>query len=87
MAGAPVGNTNATKGKPWIAAINRALAQGDANRLRNIAEKLINKAEEGDMMALKEIGDRLDGKSIQGISGPDGEPLVINIISADAGSA
>ena len=61
---AQIGNTNASKNRPWAAAINRALAQGDANRLRGLAEKLIDKALEGDMAALKELGDRVDGKSL-----------------------
>ena len=59
-----LGNKNATKNRPWAAAINRALAQGNAERLRNLAEKLIDKALKGDMAALKELGDRVDGKSL-----------------------
>lgn len=32
-----------------------------------IAERLIDAASEGDMVALKELGDRLDGKPVQAI--------------------
>jgi len=67
MAGAPIGNKNATKNKPWINALNRAIAQRDADDLRKIADKLISLAMEGDLNAIKELGDRLDGKATQGI--------------------
>lgn len=72
--GAPVGNKNATKNKLWAEALNRALLAEDGKKLRALAEKLIARAEEGDVTALKEIGDRMDGKPTQQteISGPDG---------------
>ena len=63
--GAQPGNTNAAKGTPWRHAINRAIAQGDPEKLRRIADALLTKAEEGDIQAIKELGDRLDGKSSQ----------------------
>lgn len=69
--GAPNGNKNASKGSPWRDAINRALAQRDERQqghaLRNIAEKLLAAAEIGDVGALKELGDRLDGKAAQAV--------------------
>jgi hypothetical protein len=78
--GAPVGNQNAAKAKMWRAAIERALeARGAGDRLaalNALAAKLLDKAEEGDMSALKELGDRLDGKSVQPIAGSDGDPAV-----------
>ena len=40
-----------------------------AEALLNVANKLIEMAEEGDMAAIKELGDRLDGKAVQQISG------------------
>jgi hypothetical protein len=75
--GAPVGNKNATKNKLWAEALNRALLAEDGKKLRSLAEKLIARAEEGDVTALKEIGDRMDGKPTQQteISGPDGGPV------------
>lgn len=63
--GAPVGNKNATKNKPWADALNRAIVQSDGAKLRAIADRLIEKAAEGDIQAIKELGDRLDGKAIQ----------------------
>lgn len=68
----------ATKGKLWRDAIRRAV-QGDSKKLDKLARVLVQKAEEGDMMALKEIGDRLDGKPAQAITGGDGGALVINV--------
>ena len=63
--GAPVGNTNATKNKPWANALHRAIVQADGAKLRAIADRLIEKAAEGDIQAIKELGDRLDGKAVQ----------------------
>ncbi len=69
MAGAPQGNTNAAKGKRWSNAIDTALAKrskSDAQAaLVELAEKLILAAEDGDAWALKELGDRIDGKAAQ----------------------
>lgn len=64
--GAPVGNTNSkADNRLWRNTINRAIAQGDPDRLRKIAEALLDKAAEGDVSALRELGDRLDGKPTQ----------------------
>jgi len=81
--GAPKGNTNATKGRPWRDAIDRALKIREKSRvdgkkaLDELAEQLLVKAEEGDMQALKELGDRIEGKSAQSviISGDEDNPL------------
>lgn len=76
--GAPKGNTNSSKtNRLWTDTIRRALVQQDGKRLRAIAEALIQKAEGGDINAIREIGDRIDGKSIQAVEmgGPDGGPL------------
>lgn len=76
--GAPEGNTNSSKdNRLWRNTINRAIAQGDPNRLRKIADALLDKAAEGDISAIKELGDRLDGKTAQQIimTGEDGGPV------------
>jgi hypothetical protein len=66
MAGAPKGNTNARKeNRMWADAIRKTIVQG--KRLDALAEKLVSMAVDGDMQALKEIGDRLDGKPSQSI--------------------
>ena len=69
MAGAPEGNTNSNKNnRLWADTIRRVLIQSDGERIRALAEALINKASEGDVSALKEIGDRIDGKSAQALT-------------------
>jgi hypothetical protein len=83
--GAPEGNKNATKNRPWAEAINRALLAEDGKKLRALADKIIDKALEGDVSALKEIGDRVDGKAAQAIVGADGGDLVVRIEASDAG--
>jgi len=80
---APKGNQNAAKAKLWTAAIERALAKRsrvDAKEaLDELAEKLLGKCDEGDMAALKELGDRLEGKPAQAIigGGEDDPPLTV----------
>ena len=44
-------------------------AGDDKKALRDIADALIAKAKEGDVSAIKEVGDRLDGKVPQVIGG------------------
>ena len=68
--GAPKGNTNNLKNRPWAEAINKALCQaqdGKPAKLRALAEKLVDKALEGDMTAMKEMGDRVDGKALASV--------------------
>lgn len=77
------GNTNSSKdNRLWRNTIMRAIAQGDAERLRKIAETLLDKAAEGDMAAIKELGDRLDGKASQQlqVTGADDGPLQVQIV-------
>lgn len=80
--GAPLGNKNNVKNKPFADAIQRAIAQDDGKRLRAIAEALLTKAAGGNIMAIKELADRTDGKAIQQmqLSGDAESPLTINII-------
>ena len=78
-AGAPQGNQNAAKAKVWTAAIQRALAErsrlSQKEALDALAEKLLAKCEEGDLTALKELGDRLEGKAAQTLAGDPELPL------------
>lgn len=76
---APLGNQNAAKAKVWSAAINRALEKRGVSRaeaLDALAEKLLGLADQGDLGALKELGDRLEGKAAQTIQGPEGESVL-----------
>lgn len=79
--GAPVGNTNATKNKPWADMLRRIDAQSEGAKLRKIAEKVYELAEAGDIQAIKEIADRVDGKAVASteISGPDGSALPVTV--------
>jgi hypothetical protein len=56
--------------KPFNDALRVALKR-DPRRLPRIAEKLAEKAEEGDLAAIREIADRLDGKPAQVIDRRD----------------
>ena len=81
--GAQPGNINASKGTQFRDALRKALASyelGNIKRkkaLHHVAESLITKAIDGDIPAIKEIGDRLDGKPAQAITGPSGEPITL----------
>jgi len=61
-----IGNPEGRNAKPWKAAILRALARAEADgrdqSLNMLAERLLQVAMGGDMVALKELGDRVDGK-------------------------
>jgi glycerol-3-phosphate cytidylyltransferase-like family protein len=75
--GAPVGNDNAKKGKLFYDQLRRVLVQNDSLKLRQVSEKLVDAAIEGEPWAVKEVIDRMDGKAvaIQEIQGPDGTQL------------
>lgn len=45
-----------------------------------MADKVVKAASEGDVQAWKEIGDRMDGKSVQAIAGDPEQPLVHKIV-------
>ena len=57
--------TNKGKDKPWQEALRMELYADDRLKLRLIAQACIAAAQAGDMQAVKEIGDRLDGKPVQ----------------------
>ena len=77
--GAPIGNKNSTKNKRvWGKVVRKLAVQEDYKRIHNVAEALFRKAEDGDIAAIKELGDRIDGKAEQTITGDSDQP--INII-------
>jgi hypothetical protein len=65
MAGAPMGNRNAYKGRVWSDALRRAIAQDNGERLRASIEQLLNLASNGEQWAIRELADRLDGRPKQ----------------------
>ncbi len=56
-------------------AIKEASASGEGTKLRDVANALVEKAITGDVQAIKEIADRLDGKVPQAVIGDDESPL------------
>lgn len=87
-----MGNTNGRSSFLWRRAIKDALiarekqmgwgaseeeiAEG-RRAMQELAEKLLQAAQSGDIAALKEVGDRIDGKAAQQLmlSDPDGGPV------------
>jgi hypothetical protein len=58
-------------------AIAEAGTRPGTTRLRDVADALVNEAIDGNINAIKEIADRLDGKVPQGVTGEDGAPIAI----------
>ena len=68
--GRPVGSLN--RQKPFADALRMEICAGnDPRQLRAIARKLLERALEGDLQAIREIADRLDGKPAQVIERGD----------------
>lgn len=84
---APVGNQNAAKGKRFASTLARRIEELQA--MDGIIDALIRNALDGDMPAIREIGDRLDGKPRQQIDlgGQDDNPLLseirVRLVKAD----
>lgn len=69
------------KSKPFADALRAALKDvgDDAEALKTVANALVVKARTGDVAAIKEIADRLDGKVPQGLIGGDEEDPEIKV--------
>lgn len=79
--GAPKGNRNAAKeNRLWGETIRRVVTQQNSMRLRAAAEKLVEAAEAGDIAALRELGDRLDGKAVQQIAADVDTTLTVKLV-------
>lgn len=64
-------------------ALHRAAVDADGKptkRLNNVAAALVTAAEGGDISAIKEIFDRVDGRTPQAIIGDPDQPLTIALI-------
>lgn len=59
-------NKNASKNKPWREALDRALKRDDRGLLDKAAQAL-EAAAAGDLAAIKEIADRMDGRPAQAV--------------------
>jgi hypothetical protein len=49
--------------------------EGGGNKLRAVADALVDKAMSGDVPAIREVADRLEGKVAQPVTGRDGGPI------------
>lgn len=79
--GAPLGNKNSSKeNRLWAETIRRSALQDKGKRMRAAAEALLNKAAEGDVQAIKEFGDRMDGKPKQEIGAEVKGDLRVEIV-------
>ena len=76
--GAPKNNSNSSKdNRVWGKVVRKLAVQEDHKRIHKVAEALFRKAEDGDISAIKELGDRIDGKSMQEISGNSDAPITV----------
>lgn len=87
MPAAARGRAAGKSAKLWRDALFRELNQkvdksapDSPRRLELVAKATVDAAIAGDMSAAREIGDRLDGKANQPLSGDDGSPFVIQIV-------
>lgn len=69
------------RAKPWRDALQRAVyrrvgkGKDDPKALEKIADAVVDAALAGEMEAVKEIANRLDGKPVQPIAGDDEMPI------------
>jgi hypothetical protein len=71
-----------SKRKDWAEALRRALhresgGKGSPIWLEVIANRVVELAAEGDMQAIKEVGDRMDGRPVQAtaLTDPEGNAM------------
>jgi len=69
---APRNPLGAKSDKLWRAALLRAVkrrkeGKGSPQQLERMADKCVERAVKGDMVAAKEVGDRLDGRASQSV--------------------
>ena len=69
--------------RPFEAALKRAVIQGNGKQLRDMAEKVLELAVEGEQWACVFVADRLDGKPRQAIPAADdnGMPVTVGSIT------
>lgn len=74
--GRPIGSVN--RQKPFNDALRIAL-RSNPLRLRRIVEKLTEKAEDGDLAAIREVADRLDGRPVAQQHNAENDGQIIHI--------
>lgn len=91
--GAPLGNDNAAKNKPWAEALRKALVQyqtKDVKRgeaIAKLAERVVTDALAGNKEAWQEIGNRLDGKPHQTIAAEVDTNVTVELVRYGNGKA
>jgi len=89
---APIANQNAQRSRIWRDAIERAVrtrgARAQVEALDALAEKLLEQCDKGDVAALRELGDRLEGRPTRDVDMEhSGSVLVYRPDSEDAALA
>lgn len=72
---APIGNQNAAKAKIMSAHLKARIEE--RKLWPQLMDALLTKALDGDVPAIREVFDRIDGKATQPISGDEDNPLTI----------
>lgn len=78
------GNTYSSKNNRILnETLKRRLIQEEAIRANLIVEALLSKAEEGDISAIKEVFDRMEGKAVAKteLTGAEGGDLVVKVVT------
>ncbi|MBA3243238.1 MAG: hypothetical protein H0T60_18615 [Acidobacteria bacterium] len=61
--------------------VNETVDKNGTKKIRKLADKLVERALEGEGWALQQVADRLDGKPTQMLAGdPDGSPIRVERI-------
>lgn len=63
--------------------LKRKLIQDEAKRANNVVESLLKQAEQGEISAIKEVFDRMEGKAVAKteLTGSDGGELVVKVVT------
>lgn len=77
---ARLGHAKATETREWKSAIRRVALRNKAEQLNKAAEALVNAAAAGDLQALKEFGDRFEGKVPQNVEADIDAKLTVEIV-------
>jgi len=74
-----VGNKLAARPRLFDQALRKAIAQDDGKRVRECVEQMLTFAAAGEMWAVRELADRLDGKPAQSIThaGDIEKPVIV----------
>ncbi len=79
------GRPKGTQTKAWAEALRKATHAPDRETKRKkldlLAERLVSKGLEGDVTALKELGDRIDGKVPQAIAAEFDGTITVKIVA------